>query len=275
VTATDGRASIGSVRDGAYLLAASAAGYSSQWQEVVVSGGRDTTVEVRLQPLPGNLTGIVRNSATGDAVVGASVVLGTWSTETDDQGRYALAGLPPGSYALRVTIEGHVPHEMSVTIRPGASETVDVPVTPMLGSVTVRVVDASTGNPIEGATVSYGASDGLPCADTKLLVPLKRSRTYGKIRPRVAELRPIDSWRQEELHFFVFRLSPLDGAVLPDPPVAVFAMHPATAEPASAVIVSPSPDGAEAEVVSLLQADNGHSADPPPMGDSTFEVAHA
>jgi Carboxypeptidase regulatory-like domain len=250
--------SIAALRDGAYLLAASAMGYSSQWQEVVIRGGGDTTVEVRLQPLPGSVTGIVRSSASGAAVVGASVVLGTWSTETDGEGRYALAGLPPGSYALRVNLEGYQPHEMSVIIRPGASETVDISVTPLRASLTVRVVDASTGQPIEGASVSYGVSDSLPCADTKLLVPLKRSRTYGKIRPRVAELRPIDSWQLDELHFFVFRLKPLDGAVLPEPPLAVFAVHPAATEPATAVVVSPRGDGAEAEIVSLLQSDNGH-----------------
>lgn len=267
--------SIPALRDGAYVLGASAVGYSSQWQEVVVSGGLSTTVEVRLQPLPGNLTGFVRNSTSGAAVVGASVLLGTWSTETDSQGRYSLVGLPPGSYALRVNLDGYQPHEMSVTIRPGASETMDVPMTPLLASVSVRVVDASTGNAIEGATVTYGVSDGLPCADTKLLVALKRSRTYGRIRPRVADLRPIDSWQQDELHFFVFRLRPLDGADLPEPPLAVFAIHPAAAEPASAIVVSPCRDGTEAEIVSLLLPENGHSPDLPPSRDSTSEMVSA
>jgi SIS domain len=96
------------------------------------------------------------------------------------------------------------------------------------------------------------------CADAKLLVPLKRSRTYGKIRPRVADLRPIDSWQQDKLHFFVFRLKPLDGVALPEPPLAVFAVHPAAAEPASAVVVSPHRNGVEAGIVSLLQPENGH-----------------
>ena len=100
----------------------------------------------------------------------------------------------------------------------------------------------------------YDVSADLPCADASLLVPLKRSREYGAIRPRVADLRPVDSWQEDQVHFFVFALRPEDNApVTPEPPLAVFAMHRESSEPLSAVVVTASPDGVQAEVRSLRE----------------------
>jgi Carboxypeptidase regulatory-like domain len=252
-TGTDGIASINDLRHGAYLLAVSARGYSSRWHEVVLSNGAVTEIEIRLQPRPGSLTGKVTSVESGAPLAGATIVLGTWSTRTDASGGYSLTGLTPGAHTLQVSVEGYQLHEASVTIRPGAYEALDVSLTPRLGTLLVRVVDAATGDPIDSATVSSRVGEGLPCADPRLLVPLKRSRLYGVIRPRVAELRPVDSWLQDELHFFVFRLHPEDGAELPEPPLAVFAMHPASKDPLSGVVVTPSPNGEAAEVLELQE----------------------
>ena len=79
----------------------------------------------------------------------------------------------------------------------------------------------------------------------------------------MANLRPVDSWLQDELHFFVFRLRPVDGAALPESPMAVFAMHPESRDPLSAVVVSPGPTGEEAEVVDLRRPDSPYTA---PLG---------
>jgi hypothetical protein len=107
-----------------------------------------------------------------------------------------------------------------------------------------------------------GVDDNLPCADYGLLVPLKRSREYRTVRKRVADLRPIDAWEQEGFHFFVFVLRTADGAdvTLPEPPVAVFAMHPEVQEPVSAVVVTPSSDGAEAEIRNVREPDSAYTA---------------
>ena len=100
----------------------------------------------------------------------------------------------------------------------------------------------------------YDVSADLPCADASLLVPLKRSREYGAIRKRVADLRPVDSWQEDQVHFFVFALRPEDNApATPEPPLAVFAMQRESTEPVSAVVVTASPDGAQAEVRSLRE----------------------
>ena len=102
----------------------------------------------------------------------------------------------------------------------------------------------------------YDVSADLPCADAALLIPLKRSREYGAIRKRVADLRPVDSWQEDQVHFFVYALRPEESApATPEPPLAVFAMHRGSTEPVSAVIVMASPDGVQAEVRSLREPD--------------------
>jgi hypothetical protein len=108
----------------------------------------------------------------------------------------------------------------------------------------------------------YGSSADLPCADFSLLVRLKRSPDYGAIRPRVADLKPIDAWQEDGFHFFVFQLRPV-GIVeqsLPEAPVAVFVMHPESAAAISAVVVTPNPGGEHAQVTDLRNPGNVYTA---------------
>ena len=116
------------------------------------------------------------------------------------------------------------------------------------------------GRPIEGAAVSYGtvgevgAQAAELCADYALLVPLKRSRAYRAIRPRVSDLRPSDAWQQDGLHFFVFAVHRFEGDS-PSPAdalVAVFAMRPDAEDPVSAVVVRPCPDGLDPEITPIV-----------------------
>lgn len=99
----------------------------------------------------------------------------------------------------------------------------------------------------------YAPGEDLPCADLALLVPLKKSPEYRTIRPRVAKPRAIDAWQEEGLHFFVFELKAAESAPAQpsELPVVVFTMHPEETAPVSVAIVTPRPDGEEAEVVNL------------------------
>jgi len=111
----------------------------------------------------------------------------------------------------------------------------------------------------------YDVSADLPCADAAFLVPLKRSREYGAIRKRVADLRPVDSWQDDQFHFFVFAVRPAENApATSEAPVAVFAMHAESTEPVSAVVVTPSPDGVQAEVQELREPGNVYMMPLPP-----------
>ena len=119
----------------------------------------------------------------------------------------------------------------------------------------------------------HDVSADLPCADAALLLPLKRSREYGAIRKRVADLRPVDSWQEDQFHFFVFALRPEENApATPEAPVAVFAMHAQSTEPLSAVVVTPSLDGVQAEVRSLREPDNVSMMPLPPPDELVSTV---
>jgi hypothetical protein len=114
----------------------------------------------------------------------------------------------------------------------------------------------------------YDVSADLPCADAALLIPLKRSRQYGAIRTRVADLRPVDSWQEDQVHFFVFALRPEENTpATPEPPLAVFAMQRGSAEPVSAVVVTASPDGVQAEVRSLHEPGTIYTMPLPPADE--------
>ena len=96
--------------------------------------------------------------------------------------------------------------------------------------------------------------------------PLRASAEYAAIRDRLADGAPLDAWQEDGLHFFVFGLAALpaarDGAA--EAPVAVFAMDPASPEPVSAVVVTPRPGGAEAEVQDLRGSGAAYAAPLPP-----------
>ena len=93
-------------------------------------------------------------------------------------------------------------------------------------------------------------------------MPLKRSAEFATIRRRVADHHHLDSWQDDDLHFFVFLLHPAEGveADPKNPPVAVFAMHPEIGMPLSAVIVTPKNGGVQAEVQDLREPETVYTA---------------
>ncbi len=93
-------------------------------------------------------------------------------------------------------------------------------------------------------------------------MPLKKSSDYRTIRPRIANPQAIDSWQEDDLHFFVFELRAADGAMTSpaEPPVAVFTMHPEEPAPISVVVVTPSASGEEAEIVDVRAPERGYTA---------------
>ncbi len=77
----------------------------------------------------GTITGLVRDRATQELLPGVTVVLegSTLGTATDGTGRYRLAGVPTGSYNLRVTFVGYEPLlRANVLVNSGNANIIDL-----------------------------------------------------------------------------------------------------------------------------------------------------
>jgi hypothetical protein len=117
----------------------------------------------------------------------------------------------------------------------------------------------------EAIAEEFGVASDLPCADSSFLVPLKRSREFRDMRPRLAGKPPhpvYDSWLDDGFHFFVFQLAPDHTAAgtAAAGGLAVFAMHPNQREPVSAVTVVPTATGAEARITDVRDPENSYTA---------------
>ncbi len=75
----------------------------------------------------GALTGTVKESATNETLIGATIVVkGTLiGTTTDLSGIYLLEGIKPGTYKIIASYVGYSSVEASVTVKPGETATID------------------------------------------------------------------------------------------------------------------------------------------------------
>jgi hypothetical protein len=94
-------------------------------------------------------------------------------------------------------------------------------------------------------------ADSLPCADFGLLSSLKRSPEYASIRRRVADVKPVDAWQMDMIHYFLFQLKPEEGASGVEPPYALFTMRWEDDGPVSARVISTDGSGKEVKVFDL------------------------
>lgn len=65
-------------------------------------------------------------------------------------------------------------------------------------------------DPLLSAEEILARADDLPCADLGLLSPLKRSSAYRSLRSRLADVRPVDAWQANMIHYFAFEMRPND-----------------------------------------------------------------
>jgi hypothetical protein len=125
---------------------------------------------------------------------------------------------------------------------------------------------------VHGAIVEEFAANDLPCADSQYLVPLKRSKEFRALRPRLAGSPPhpvFDSWFENDFHFFAFVLAPnQDAGPKAEGGLAVFTMHRSTKDPVAAVAVVPTGKPNEAEITNLREPGGSYIAPIRPESDN-------
>ena len=91
--------------------------------------------------LPGTLTGVVRNASTGAVISGASVMLvgGVGAVTTGPDGRFTIAGVPPGHQMLQTSAPSFVTDNRDVDVVAGTNPELSIALTPVkpLDAVTI------------------------------------------------------------------------------------------------------------------------------------------
>jgi subtilisin family serine protease len=140
---------------GAYVATASASGFPTEDQTVVVGPGADSPLSFQLGVSLGVFTGAVKDGSTpvASAIVQAvadGVIAGT--SVSDAAGLYTLA-VPPGTYDLRASGVSRLTTILTgQTVTAGGTLTVDLSL-PKLGWVAGTVTDGSQ-NPIPNAQIT-------------------------------------------------------------------------------------------------------------------------
>ncbi len=116
--------------EGTYDMEASAAGYTSVEDEVVVSANLTSWMNFTLVPTTGTVTGHVYDSVDGSPIEYATVVIVLTSenktAQTNNDGMFELEYIPPGVFTLNVSANGYDSIETEVTVVAGETTEVDL-----------------------------------------------------------------------------------------------------------------------------------------------------
>lgn len=136
VTTSDGSFSLLSLRRGTYDLLLVPEGSIGDARTIEISGDRSLPIEIRT----GKITGRIVSPATGAPVPDAVVEITGGNDRTSpfilpsarsgEDGAFESRRLAPGAYRLVIRKEGFAPAETTVTVSPGGTAAVEIPLTP-------------------------------------------------------------------------------------------------------------------------------------------------
>lgn len=162
VTGTDGAFIFTNVTPGAVTITASKTGYYSVTGTGTVVAGGILFFNPQLSTSPpvqttGNLTGKVFDGSTNTPIQGATVsISGGPSTTTDASGVFLIKDITPNTYQAIISATGYISQVYQVMILAGVTtdmQTIYLTPAPQATTITGKVTDAQTGNPISGADV--------------------------------------------------------------------------------------------------------------------------
>ena len=148
------------IAPGTYNLTASMSGYyDNVTYGVSVSAGETVTLNFTLQRILvfGWIDGTVTDASTGDPIYDATVtaanVTSSFTRFTNETGHYSIT-VPLGTYNVTASMSGYYDGvEYNVSVSENVTTTVDFALQPIVGWIDGTVTDASTEDPIVGATI--------------------------------------------------------------------------------------------------------------------------
>jgi hypothetical protein len=153
-TDSTGSFSFSNIPAGTIQLVASATGFQSATQNVVVAGGSTATANFMLAVAtnaPGIVTGTVTNIRTQAVISNAIVTWNTTSVRSNSSGLYSIPNVAGGSQTVTASATGYLPVSSAVNVN-GETSTLNFQLS-TAGILNVTVVN-SAGIPVGGAQVS-------------------------------------------------------------------------------------------------------------------------
>ncbi|MEM1928982.1 MAG: carboxypeptidase regulatory-like domain-containing protein [Thermofilaceae archaeon] len=169
-TGSDGRV-VFELAAGTYTVSAEARGYLPASRTVELRA--DASIVLELEPRQNRVTVYVYDADTKQPLEGATVVLDGNSAVTGRDGK-AVFQLYTGRYTLSVSRDGYEGVTRGVEVYEDVQ--LDVLLRPLAYTLTVQVVDAETGAPIPGATVTVDGRTGVTDAAGRVSFKLPSGR---------------------------------------------------------------------------------------------------
>ena len=143
---------------GTYMISFSATGYQTVLLSALVVSGQTTMVDPDLATDPGTLQGTITDSSANPlANISVQVyqnLLLITGTSTNSAGFYTITGLAPGNYTVVAGGQGFALQSLSSTIVGNQTTILNFTLDTLQGTISGRISEAVTGNPISGASVS-------------------------------------------------------------------------------------------------------------------------
>ncbi len=150
---------IGKLPAGSYKLRVFSDGFVDKTYEGVVVASGGTTVQDITLETGATLNGLITDSSTSQPITGALVEISNTSKTgaSDGTGSYSIKGLAANDYSILVTKSGYADFTGTVTVNlPGTNY--DIPLDPLVGSITGNVVDENSAPVNDAQVVAYNPS---------------------------------------------------------------------------------------------------------------------
>jgi len=159
ITDPNGNYAIPGLAPGSYAVVANAANFDISAVGAIVTANNTTIINFALTPLTGKIAGTVTNSASNTPIAGATIQvyngLVLYATAlTDPSGNYNIPNLLPDTYTVVAIASGFRIQAKTATVSSNQTTVVNFSLGSNPGTISGKVTDAITTNPIPDATVA-------------------------------------------------------------------------------------------------------------------------
>ena len=151
------------ITTGQQSISSARLGYSGYSSTIEIKTNETVFLDIEMTPLAqtGAIAGLVLDKDSGHALEDVVISIGSHKTETDQDGKYFMRGIPASDYGITAQKKGYQSYTGSVTVTAGEITRYDMEMTanPTIGVVKGIVTDETTGNALENVLVNIGSID--------------------------------------------------------------------------------------------------------------------